>query len=105
MLNPKLMEEYGMKCKPFFNELVERVDSETIDKCYAIVGSKVESGDLYGPQFVGVIGDRDTVEKVDRHCIHITLYLQDRDDERDVGIVAVTRTEDSIKKDGIKIWV
>lgn len=105
MLNPKLVEEYGVECKPFFNELVKRVDPDTIDKCYAIVGLRVESGDLKGPQWVGVIADYDTVRKVNSQCIHITIDLKDKTDERDVGILAISSTEEDVEEEGIKIWV
>lgn len=106
MLNPKLIEEYGEECKEFFNEFINSVDPKVIDLCYAITGLKLNSGRLCGPYFIGVKTDDDSVVwSAQRRSINISLDLKDDDDERDIGIMCISCTEDKAREDGIKIWV
>lgn len=104
MLNPKLMEEFGEQSITFFNELVNNVDGEAINVCYAIVGSQVKSGDLCGPKRIGVLtADDNLIDDICGKCIDISISLKDKEDE--CSILCRRFTEDRIKKDGIKVWV
>ncbi len=105
MLNPELVRYYGENCKPFFNEFIKRVHPNIAEKCYAIKGLIVESGDLCGPQFVGVVDNMDVMRRVGDYCISITRHLKDKEEERDIGVLSITMDEESARKDGIKIWV
>lgn len=106
MLNPKLIEEFGEGCVEFFNRLVEKVDKSIIDMCYAIIDLKVNSGNLCGPQWVGVNTDNsDIAWDITKKCTAISFDLRDNEDEKDVVVQCLPCSEEELRKDGIKIWV
>lgn len=107
MLNPKLIERYGVKSTIFFDDFVNLVGESIASKCYAIEDRDIVYGDVIVPTIIAACCDSDTCGVIDNHCVDISLKLQELDDvgDRDESIVCLQYTDEEAKKDGIKIWV